>query len=223
MLIPDPLQERKAFGNVFKIWFARNNWPQDVPHKLSQFIATGGPWNSQISTCMAAKLDPKVGFFLACGAFNEVVASQKFPGVANARLLTMLRKALPLRGDDGEVFNATNFFDLYTGRIAVPLDYQLPLIPELDDEGAKEISQQLRDQFFQISKAQMLSPVQAWASLTKTLFLPEEQRDRFKEILCGWGDFTAQELAALPSNEAHTPYSVSASLTSWGRSFPDES
>lgn len=222
MPIPNALEARQSFGLLIKIWFARNNWPQDVPHKLSEFMTTGGPWNSQISTAIGAKLDPKVGFFLACGEFNEVVAKQRFTGVTNQRLVVMLKGATPILNDDGTVFNASNFFDLFTGRIAIPLDFQIPDLPELSDVEAHEICEQMRADFLKGAKTQMLNPAEAWRSLAKTLgHIPDDTVERFKEVLSGWGDFTAEDLSSLPSSESHSPYAVTAALFNWRKALDE--
>lgn len=212
----DSAEIRAEFGKVFKIWFSRNNWPQDVPHKVSNFILTGGPWNSQISTCMSGKLDPKVGFFLACGEFNRVIAEQKFPGVTDTRLLSMIQGATPLIGDNKQIFIAADFFSLYTGQIPVPLDYQLPILPPLNDLEAKAICEQMRASFHEIARDNMLAPMDAWESLELGIGgMLEAEKRRFKDVLSGWADYKAEELSAMPSNDPRSAYKPAMALVNW--------
>jgi len=213
----DTAEIRIKFGKVMKIWFSRNDWPQDVPHKLSSFIPTGGPWNSQISTAMSAKLDPKVGFFLACGEFNRVIAEQKFPGITDTRLISMITGATPLIGDDGQVFKATDFFALYTGILDVPIGYQLPQLPELTDLEAKRVCEKLRETFVGIARRNMFTSMEAWKNMEPALgSLTEAQKSHFRDVLSGWADYTAEELNAMPANDTRASYSPELLLLKWG-------
>ncbi len=207
---------RLSFGKVFRIWFSRNNWPQDVPHKLSEFVPTKGPWNSQISVCMSGRLDPKVGFFLSCGAFNKQVAEQDFPGVGACRLREHLTGAEPLRLDSGDPFDAADFFRLYTGLIEVPLAYRVADLPVLSDADAKAKSQLMREAFQAVAAHQMLSPKAAWESLEP--FAPASLRD----VLSGWSEYTAEELTGMPSNQLEYEYTPQMSLVTWALSFDTE-
>jgi hypothetical protein len=210
---------RTKFGKVFKIWFSRNNWPQDVPHKLSAFMPTGGPWNSQISTAMAAKLDPKIGFFLACGEFNRVIASQKFPGVIDARLISLLRGAQPLTFDNGEIFKATDFFELFSGITQPPAEYQLPEMPDLTDEGAKQVCNDIRSSFAAAASKRFLAPPEAWGAMEPTLsHLTGVDRNRFRDVLCGWSNYSAAELNTMPSNatDGETTYAPELWIKEYG-------
>lgn len=212
----DPVVLRIQFGKIFKIWFARNNWPQDVPHKLHEVIPTGGPWNSQVSVCMSGRLEPKVGFFIACGKFNKLIAEQLFPGVSNSRLAEHLRGSEPLRLDSGEPFIAHDFFNLYAGLMEVPLAYQVPDMPVLTDDDAQARSGAMRAAFQKVAAYRMLSPMAAWQSLVPLLnSMTLDQRNRFKEVLSGWDDYTAVELEAMPSNRNEYAYLPGIALYDW--------
>jgi len=220
----DAVALRVQFGKVFKIWFARNGWPQDVPHKLHDVIPTGGPWNSQVSVCMSGRLEPKVGFFLACGAFNKLIADQSFTGVSNAKLLAHIKGAEPLRMNNGQPFTAPDFFSLYTGLLEVPTAYQMPELPDLTDDDAKARSVAMRAAFQKIAAYRMLSPMAAWESLLPLLSsMSIEQRNRFKEVLSGWADYSAAELEAMPSNRTEYAYAPGIALYDWdqGNTSPD--
>ena len=212
----DPEALRVQFGKIFKIWFTRNNWPQDVPHKLHEVIPTGGPWNSQVSVCMSGRLEPKVGFFIACGKFNKLIAEQKFPGVSSSKLAERLQGAEPLRLDSGEPFVAHDFFNLYSGLMEVPLAYQVPDVPALTDGDAKTHSSDMRAAFQKIAAYRMLSPMAAWESLLPLLSaMNAGQKSRFKEVLSGWGDYTAEELEAMPSSRTENAFAPGVALYDW--------
>jgi hypothetical protein len=110
-----PRDERIHFGNVLRDWFERNNWAQDVPHKLATANGWAGPWNSQISCVFRGALDPKPQFFVALAEFNLHIAHQHFPNITNRRTLDQLKGSEPLRHNNGDIYTATDFFALFIG------------------------------------------------------------------------------------------------------------
>lgn len=212
----DPIALRIQFGKVFKMWFARNGWPQDVPHKLHEVIPTGGPWNSQISVCMSGRLEPKVGFFIACSKFNKLIADQSFPGVTNQRLADHLRGAEPMRLESGEPFVAHDFFNLYAGLMEVPSAYLVPEAPILTEDDAKARSVAMRAAFQKVAAYRMLNPMAAWESLIPLLStMTIDQRNRFKEVLSGWADYSVEELEAVSSLRSEYAYTPGVALYEW--------
>jgi hypothetical protein len=191
------MPERIAFGKLVRQWFARNGWPQDVPHRLAKITGAAGPWNSQVSQIMQGKLDPKPALFVAFGAFNQAVAEQRFPGVTERRLLDQLTGSEPLRHDDGRPYTAPDFFALFTGLLDAPSSFSIPerVITEEDAQG---ISQMCRDEFRMIAKDKLLSPAEAWSALRPHCEgMSAAQVDRFKDVLSGWGDWSVDEVTEL--------------------------
>jgi hypothetical protein len=194
----EPIEERIAFGAVLRRWFKANNWPQDVPHRLAAFIGSAGPWNSQISTLMSGKLDPKPALFVALGSFNRAVAEQQLQGIHERKLVDQLRGVAPLCHDDGRPYTAPDFFALFTGLIEPPSQFAPKR--EITDAEAQAISQQQRDLFQGHAKELMFTPKEAWDQLCKHLRdMPPAQVERFKDVLSGWSEWTGQELMDMDS------------------------
>ena len=195
----EPIPERIAFGNLMRQWFKRNGWPQDVPHRLAKFTGATGPWNSQISTVMAGKLDPKPAFFVALGRFNQTVAEQDFRGVTDRRLVDQLKDAEPLCDDAGRVLTAPDFFSLFVGLADAPSRYDAPAV--ISDEEAKARSELQRTGFQKRAQDLMISPREAWEQLSRFAEnMSDAQLARFKDVLSGWGDWSGEELTAMPAD-----------------------
>jgi hypothetical protein len=191
-----PIEERIAFGQVLRRWFKANDWPQDVPHRVAAFTGAAGPWNSQVSTLMSGKLDPKPALFVALGAFNQFVAEQHLQGVTERRLVDQLKDAQPLCHDNGRPYTAPDFFALFVGLLEPPSMFAPRL--EITDGEAKDRSDRQREIFQGHAKDLMLSPKEAWDQVRSCAQgMSAAQLERFKEVLSGWGDWTGQELMAM--------------------------
>lgn len=209
-----PAPERIVFGRVIRLWFKANGWAQDVPHRLAKFTGAKGPWNSQISTAMNAKLDPKPEFFLAFGAFNQLVAEGRFPMVSERRLANQLSGSRPLCREDGHPYGAADFFSLFTGLIQPPAEYAAPAVPEISDQEAKSRSEMARKGFQGHAQDLMLSPREAWDQVARFAEnMNDAQLARFKEVLSGWSDWTGEELMAMQTSGSYSE--PGAALDRW--------
>lgn len=192
----EPLPERVAFGKVIRRWFRSNGWGQDVPHRLSKFTGAAGPWNSQISTVMAGRLDPKPAFFVAFGAFNQAVAEQSFKGVSDRRLIEQLRGAAPLRDNSGRPCTAPDLFAMFTGLADLPQEHAAQV--EITEEEAKARSEAQRQAFQRHAREQLLSPREAWDQLRRCCEgMGPDLLDRFRDVLSGWSDWQPSEIEAM--------------------------
>ena len=90
-----PTDPALTFAITLKRWFASNDWPQKITNDWAQDVGnTSGPWASQVCNAMkAAGYNPKAEFFLALGAFNEMVAEQKLLAIKDTRLKERLTGA----------------------------------------------------------------------------------------------------------------------------------
>ncbi len=206
-----PQEERIAFGRVIRLWFKSNGWAQDVPHKFARFAGTPGPWNSQISTVMSGKLDPKPAFFVALGFFNEAVATQKFPAIADRRLLDALKDAEPLCNDDGRPYTAPDFFALFTGLQPLPQRFDKARI--ITPEDARELSHAHQQAFEQYASARCITPKQAWDELRSYCGdVPSAQLNKLRDVLTSWDAWSPEDLEAMDSDGIDA---VTAALSHW--------
>ena len=190
---------RVALGRGIAYWFRLNGWSQSVPHEWGIAIAgegsqSTGPHNSQISLAMRGKLDGKPGFFLALGAFNAAVATQDMTGVITRALKDRLTAAEPFLLEDGTPARATDFFSLFIGELPIPSRYAVSNEP-MDDQAVSEANEQLRTDFKEGAKDRFLTPAEAWPVLWKGIALPTKVSAKLKDVLSGWGEYTAEDLA----------------------------
>jgi hypothetical protein len=153
-----------------------------------------GPHNSQISLAMRGKLDGKPGFFIALGAFNAAIATQDMTGVVTRSLKDRLTGAEPFLLDDGTPARATDFFSLFIGELLIPSRYAVSDEP-MNEQAVSAANEQLRADFKTGARDRMLTPAEAWPVLWKGMALPTKVSAKLKDVLSGWGEYTAEDLA----------------------------
>jgi hypothetical protein len=196
---PEQQTYRVALGKAIAYWFRLNGWSQQVPHDWGIAVAgdgnqSSGPHNSQISLAMRGKLDGKPGFFIALGAFNAAIATQDLKEITTRALKDRLTGADPFLLEDGTPARATDFFSLFVGEMPIPSRYAVSDEP-LSEQEVKSANEQLRADFKQGAKDRMLTPAEAWPVLWKSMALPAKVSSRLKDVLSGWGDYDAEDLA----------------------------
>jgi len=154
---------------VLERWFKRNGWPQSITESVAKPLGWQGPWASQISTAVNAKIDPKAAFFISLGQFNEVIATRNFKGITDRRTLDRIKEAEPLCHDNGIPYDGSDFFRLFTGLINPPQEYQVAALEEAySDEGTEAYIEVLRQTFQEWAREEFLSPKEAWKKMTET-------------------------------------------------------
>ena len=209
---PEQQAHREAFGRALTTWMKQQGWSQQVPHdwglaQAGELGTSSGPHNSQISLAQRGKHDPKPQFFVSLGAFNTAVATQDLANVTTRALVDRLKGAEPFYMNDGQPARASDFFAMFVGDAPIPERYATTDKPPTNQEAA-EINEQLRSNFREGAKARMLTPAEAWPVLWKSLSLPTKLRPKLKDVLSGWDEFKAEELA---------DGLVAASLQGWAR------
>ena len=195
---------REALGRAIKRWFHSNSWSQQTGHDWAkQTESEGGPWNSQLSLLMNARLEPKPTFFVALGRFNTAVAAQDFKGVTNRALLDKLKSASPMLDDNGKVIDACGFFAMYVGLAPIPAAYAVAK-RVYTEEDVPGINEMCRTAFRKIAEDQLLSPKEAWDKLKPLCTgMKAEQIDKFRSVLSGWEEWTLDEIVELtPDGDA---------------------
>jgi len=152
----------KVFGETLKAWFKSNGWPQGITETVAKAKGSKtGPWASQISHAMNGKHEPKVPFFMALAWFNRVVMERDIVDIKDRRTIDRLKNAEPMLHEDGQPWEAHDFFRLYAGTLEPPKDLV---------RGAEELTQEaldiwvegLRGGFQEACRACMSPPAATW-------------------------------------------------------------
>lgn len=196
---PEQQAHRDAFGRALSVWMKQQGWSQQIPHdwgvaQAGEHGSSSGPHNSQISLTQRGKHDPKPQFFVSLGAFNAAVAAQDLGSITARSLMDRLKGAEPFFMEDGTAARACDFFAMFVGDAPIPKRYDATE-RQLTQQEVATINEQLRSDFRDGAKARNLTPAEAWPLLWKSLSLPTRIRPKLKEVLSGWSEFTAQELA----------------------------
>ena len=186
---------RRAFGKMLLNWRRRNGWTQYTACEWGaeagfEVISYGNL--SVIEQGKAGELRQKAFFQLE--ELNRRLAEQDWGPVKTQRLKDQLRNAEPLRGDDGKLWDALDFWSCYIGYGPVPAAYRSAPAPTLTTRRVEELCQQWRQQLRRVIKERGLDVSQALEQLLESV--PQEQRKRFSEVLA-IDDYSAAELAQL--------------------------
>jgi len=123
-----------SFCQTLLGWQRLNGWSQQDVHELVSVHRFPGPYSSQWSPACRGLIDPKPGFFVGLGLFNQAVAERNLPGTMRRARRDKFVTAQPLTLDDGRIATAADFFALYIG--AIPCPEQVANVPEPEPEPA---------------------------------------------------------------------------------------
>ena len=194
----DQLAHREALGKAYTIWMKRNGFSQQTSHDWAASTDAPGPWNRQTSLFQRGRLDPKPQFFVALGRWNQAIADQDFTGVTKRTLLDRLKGSAPFMTHDDRVATAVDFFALFVGAQPIAEQYDAPPAPDYTEADAKGISDMCREGFRRIATDLMLNPKEAWEALKPHCSgMTAAEITRFREVLAGWDDWSAEEVNGL--------------------------
>jgi hypothetical protein len=198
---PEQQAHRVALGKAIACWMRMQGWSQNVPHEWGVEMAgvgnqSNGPHNSQISLAQRGKLDGKPGFFIAMGAFNAAIATQDLAPIKGRQLKDRLTGAEAFLLEDGNPAKASDFFAMFIGELEVPTRYAVSDEP-MSEQEVSAANDQLRADFKAGARDRMLTPAEAWPVLWKNMALPTKVSSKLKDVLSGWGDFTAEDLSLI--------------------------
>ena len=188
---------RRAFGKMLLNWRRRNGWTQYTACEWGaeagfEVISYGNL--SVIEQGKAGELRQKAFFQLE--ELNRRLEDplRRLEGVKTPRLKELLRDSEPLRGDDGKLWDAVDFWSCYIGYGPVPKAYQSSPAPTLTTKRAEEICQKWRQQVKRVIREGGLDVTQALEQLVRAA--PKEHQKRFSEVLA-IDDYSPGELAQL--------------------------
>ena len=176
--------DRALFGKVIKRWFASHDLPQVITEHWAKANASPGPWASQMSQCMAGKIDPKPAFFVSLGAFNLAIETGELGHINDRRSMDRLKAAKPLCHDDGTVYTAQDFFALFTGLIDPPRAYAQDAAADMTQDLVDEWASTITSAFKQACRAQMMTPKELFPILiAKTREYAPELMDHDAQLI----------------------------------------
>ena len=190
-------EAREDFGRMLRLWRERNGWTQYTACEWgaeAEFEVISYGNLSVIEQGKAGELRQKAFFQLEEINRRLDDAAGKLAGVKSQRLKEQLRDAEPLRGDDGKLWDAVDFWSCYIGYVPVPRAFQAAPAPTLTPKRAEEICQKWRQHVRRVIKDGGLDVTQALEQLVKGA--PKEHQKRFSEVLA-IDDYSSVELAQL--------------------------
>lgn len=117
--------QRAEFGAAIQIWLRKNEWPQRITEDWCNASGAQGPWSSQMSQCVNARLHPRAEFFGSLGQFNQEIEDKKrMLSYGSAPWVDRMRTGEPFRMDDGTVAGPIEFFAMYIGLMEIPMQYR---------------------------------------------------------------------------------------------------
>lgn len=117
--------QRAEFGAAIQIWLRKNEWPQRITEDWCGASGAQGPWSSQMSQCVNARLQPRAEFFVSLGQFNQEISDkQKLLGYGSAQWVDRMRTGEQFLMDDGSVAGPIEFFAMYVGLMEIPMQYR---------------------------------------------------------------------------------------------------
>ena len=179
-----------VFALTLKRWFKANGWPQAITDNWAKdpgVQAPTGPWASQVCGAMKGDFHPRVEFFLAFAKFNDAVASQQFTAIQIRKVRDRLTDAVPLALDNGQPYGATEFFQLFTGLIDPPQQFESD--SQFEQSDLDDTLKWCQEKFRALALAQMCSRAEAWAMVRERLeqhpAIKPDQLPLAQEILAG--------------------------------------
>jgi transcriptional regulator with XRE-family HTH domain len=191
------------FGRDLRRWRRRCGWAQDtsmvwgkaaqIPHVFSS------TW-SQLERGLMSTPGPKV--FLSLADQNRRIAAGDFAGVTDRNLMNRLRGAMPVAHEDGEPWDAADYYACYIGLLAWPHPAVEP--PTITPDDASRWSHELRALFRSTADELKLSPVEATVQVLERGPEDRQEREQLQRVLLGFDDFSAAELLDLWREDGDT-------------------
>ena len=190
-----------VFALTLKRWFKANGWPQAITDNWAKDAgvqAPTGPWASQVCGAMKGDFHPRVEFFLAFARFNDAVAQQQFNAIQNRKVRDRLTKAAPLCLENGQPYGPTEFFQLFTGLIDPPKQYEND--SQFDQSDLDDILKWCQEKFRALALAEMCSRAEGWSMVRDRLeqhpSVNTDQLPMIQEILAGLASPTVDDYPA---------------------------
>ncbi len=189
-------ESRRAFGKMLLNWRRRNGWTQYTACEWGseagfEVISYGNL--SVIEQGKAGELRQKAFFQLE--ELNRRLAEQDWGTLKSQRIKDLLKDAEPLTGDDGQRWDAVDFWRCYIGYAPVPKAYQSLPAPTLTAKRIEELATGWRQRVRRLIKERGLDAMETLEQIVAAA--PAEQQKRFREVLTGLDDYSPAEMGQL--------------------------
>jgi transcriptional regulator with XRE-family HTH domain len=190
---------REAFGRMLRLWRERNGWTQYTVERWGKeagFATVSSGNVSMVEQGKAGDLRAQAYFQLA--DVNRRLADRDWGALHSPELRQALDGAEPIRGDDGEIWGAEQYWCCYVGLLPVPEAYrQRPPepAPGLDASKAAELSARWRQQVSTEASRRGLDPIETLQGAARQA--PAAERKSLRAVLAGFRDYRPEELTPL--------------------------
>jgi hypothetical protein len=209
-----PLEARLQFGRTLTAWAARNGWIHSTLQDWGHEAGFPTTRDSTFNRLQNGKIEqPQPLTFCQLQQVNQRLADQNFKGVNSRALMDRLKGSEPIV-TNGKLWGAMEFFGHFCGELEGP-EWSLP--PELLSTAEVEaLSLQHQERFALIAKDRMVAPAVAWKELEHyCTSLSGPDRDRLRNVLSGWHQWTPEEWQELAGGQADP---VAEALNKWAAS-----
>lgn len=211
-------EARRRFGRTMSAWCSRNGWIHSTMHEWGEQAGFSAVKDSSFNRLQNAKTEqPTPLTFLQLASANRRVAEQNFSGVHDRQLKDRLMGSEPITTPEGKPWGAMEFFGHFVGELDGP---DWAAAPEsLSEEEAAALSKHYQQRFESVAQAKALSPALAWKQLERHCSqLSPSQRDKLRDVLCGWDQWSPQDWDAMRAHEADP---VAKALAAWDSQVDD--
>lgn len=146
---------------------------------------------SQLET--GSMRQPSPGLFWNFGLMNAALAHQDYGPITDRALMDRIKGAQPVRHDDGQPWDAADFFAAYIGLEQWPHGPARPE-PEITPEAAAAWSQELRQWFRHAADKAGLEPLEAAVMAMEHADPGSPWRPGYQRLLLGFADLDPEML-----------------------------
>lgn len=197
-------QSAIQFGRDLRRWRLRSGWAQDTAMawgQLSKFPHVFSSTWSELERGLMSNPGPKI--FLALAEQNRRIAEKNWSGLRGGTLGDRVRAADPVLHDDGEPWDAGDYFACYIGLLRWPHPQIEP--PQISAAQAKEWSEGLREAFQATADELRLSPLEAAMELLERGPEGRQEREQLQRVILGFEDYDPADLVALWQEDSESP------------------
>ena len=194
---------REDFGRMLRLWRERNGWTQYTVERWGRdagFRTVSSGNISMVEQGKAGDLRAQAHFQLA--DVNRRIAERDWGAIKSQELRQAIESAIPIRGDDDQLWGPSEFWSCYVGLLPVPEAYRRPdttPLPEISTDQATALSAQWRQQFAQEASRRGLDPIETLQGVARQA--PAAQRKALRAVLASFRDYEAAELKELWQGE----------------------
>lgn len=193
-----------AFGISLTRWRRRQGWTQATAAKWAAAVGRTCVFSSQWSHLENATMkNPGPPLFVNLGSMNRDIARQDYGPIRDRALMDRVKAAVPVVHNDGEPWDAADFFAAYIG--IQPWPVLANEAPQITAEDAAAWSATLRNWFQETVQAAGLEPLEAAVAAMRHANSDRGDTQAFQRLILGFEDLSAAWLVQQWEQEAESP------------------